>query len=217
LCTPTHPPTHSAQVLVEYVLIADVNDSDETAHALGRLLHSRRANMMLNVIPYNPTLVARPYKAPSFEATKGFSDIVRSHGIHVILRQELGQDISGACGQLVVSTLGGGSTGGCATDVEDMCGTGNKAAPGPAAQAAVGAAASERRMGIKRFVAPGDSVGASECANESCGCAPSNAINDDAKDSARAEGGMISPRTVLLLAFAAGTVAAATALWMQRR
>jgi len=36
-------------VLIEYVLIADVNDSDETAHELGALLKDRA--IVLNVIP----------------------------------------------------------------------------------------------------------------------------------------------------------------------
>ena len=38
-------------MLIEYVLIADVNDSDETAHILGQLLQPRK--VMLNVICLN--------------------------------------------------------------------------------------------------------------------------------------------------------------------
>ena len=48
--------------LVEYVLIADVNDSEEVAHQLGQLLEGR--TVVLNVIPYNPTAVPYDYKPP---------------------------------------------------------------------------------------------------------------------------------------------------------
>lgn len=91
------------KVLVEYVLIADTNDMDATAHDLGKLLAPRSA--LLNVIPYNPTSVIHQYRAPSAQRTHQFCEIVRSYGVKTILRQELGQDIAGACGQLVVSTL----------------------------------------------------------------------------------------------------------------
>ena len=117
---------HRCKVLVEYVLIADVNDSEETAHALGRLLEPRSA--LLNVIPYNPTTVTRQYCAPSPERVQSFCEAVREHGVVTIIRQELGQDISGACGQLVVDA-GGGKAGVCgnangkadgAKDMEDL-------------------------------------------------------------------------------------------------
>ena len=61
--------------------------------------------VMLNVIPYNPTTVIQKYQAPTTIAVQRFCAIVRAHSVVVILRQELGQDINGACGQLVVSAL----------------------------------------------------------------------------------------------------------------
>lgn len=88
-------------VVIEYVLIANVNDHESTAHQLGKLLQER--SVMLNVIPYNPTAVPFDYKAPSREAADAFCQIVRTYGVKTTLRQELGQDIGGACGQLVVS------------------------------------------------------------------------------------------------------------------
>ena len=41
--------------MMEYILIAEVNSSDECAHRLGRLLADCKALVMLNIIPYNPT------------------------------------------------------------------------------------------------------------------------------------------------------------------
>ena len=106
-------------VLVEYVMIQDVNDSVETAHALGKLLQGK--DMLLNLIPYNPTLVPFDYKSPTRETQNAFVDIVRNtYNVHTLLRQELGQDISSACGQLVIT-----SQKQCTesiTDLEDLAG-----------------------------------------------------------------------------------------------
>lgn len=44
---------HQVAGMIEYILIAGVNDSKECAHLLGNLLKNR--NVMLNVIPYNDT------------------------------------------------------------------------------------------------------------------------------------------------------------------
>ena len=214
---------------MEYVLIAEINDSEETAHALGKLLHSRRANMMLNIIPYNPTLVAMPYKAPSYESTKLFSETVRSHGIQVILRQELGQDIAGACGQLVVSTLGGGGavgSGGCATDVEDMCAGAAGAGPGAGVatgqgKAAGGAGAS---VGIKRFVANSKSskeASASEsgpaCSDDSCQCAHASEKEETDKPSSPSTSRIPSTRMLAIGGAAAAAAAVCIVLVLARR
>ncbi|TPX35515.1 hypothetical protein SmJEL517_g02037 [Synchytrium microbalum] len=98
-------------VLVEYVLIANVNDSEPVANDLGRLLAGR--NVLLNVLPYNETNVPHNYKRPSREVANQFVAITRSHGVWTILRQSLGNDAAAACGQLVVEQ--------CATtDMEDF-------------------------------------------------------------------------------------------------
>jgi 23S rRNA (adenine(2503)-C(2))-methyltransferase len=90
-------------ILIEYVLIRDVNDSDEVAHQLGTLLQGR--DTLLNVIPYNPTDVPFDYKTPTPEQAASFVDITRRvYGLHTLFRQELGQDIASACGQLVIDS-----------------------------------------------------------------------------------------------------------------
>ena len=62
-------------VLVEYVLIADINDSDETAHLLGKLLQNLK--VLLNVIPYNVTDVPHDYKPPTLKRCERFVTITR--------------------------------------------------------------------------------------------------------------------------------------------
>lgn len=102
----------SRHILVEYVLIANINDSAETAHELGTLLKNRK--ILLNVIPYNPTAVEFDYKTPSREASSAFVETVREYGVKTILRQTLGDEIKSACGQLVIEQKG------CDADIEDL-------------------------------------------------------------------------------------------------
>lgn len=99
-------PSKITGVMIEYILIKDINDSAENAHELAALLsqNNRRPHILLNLIPYNPTEVAEDYEAPLDETVDGFHRICISHPyeIHTRVRQEKGQDIAGACGQLAL-------------------------------------------------------------------------------------------------------------------
>lgn len=94
----------STGIMIEYILIGDVNDRDEHAHELAQLLQSRRGYVMLNLIPYNPTEVAEDFRPPTQEQVDQFAKICMSEPylVHTRVRQEKGQDIAGACGQLAV-------------------------------------------------------------------------------------------------------------------
>lgn len=93
-------------VMIEYILIRDVNDKTEHAEELARLLAPRRRYVMLNLIPYNPTEVAEDFQPPLPEQVETFmrTCIAEPYSIHTRVRQEKGQDIAGACGQLAVVT-----------------------------------------------------------------------------------------------------------------
>lgn len=81
----------------EYILIADVNDSEEQAHLLAR--HARRLSAKVNLIPYN-TVEDLPWSRPSRDRREKFLSILRAHKIPATLRREKGHDIDAACGQL---------------------------------------------------------------------------------------------------------------------
>ena len=81
----------------EYVLLAEVNDGDEHARQLVRLLAGREA--LLNVIPYNP-VAGLPYGTPSPERRQAFRAILEQGGIGVKFRHLKGDRIDAACGQL---------------------------------------------------------------------------------------------------------------------
>lgn len=81
----------------EYVLLGGVNDSEQCAQELTRLLRGRA--VMMNVIPYNP-VEGLPYVTPSKECIARFRQILESSGINVMFRQRKGDEINAACGQL---------------------------------------------------------------------------------------------------------------------
>lgn len=112
----------STSVMIEYILIKNVNDSETCAHELGLLLSSRRAFVLLNLIPYNPTPVAEAYEAPTAEAVETFFKICSSekYRIYTRVRQEMGSDIAGACGQLALAKKGSDGEG--VRDIEDIAG-----------------------------------------------------------------------------------------------
>lgn len=91
------------RVFVEYVVLSGVNDGLEQAHELGQLLQGHSA--VLNLIPWNPVYSpdGPKFAAPSEQALAAFQQVLRGqYGISTTVRQEKGQDISGACGQLVI-------------------------------------------------------------------------------------------------------------------
>lgn len=94
--------------LVEYVLLAGVNDGAEQAHDLGRLLASR--GWTVNLIPYNE-VAGTGFATPSAEATTRFQSILRGeYGINTTVRRAMGRDVGGACGQLASK---------CVADIEE--------------------------------------------------------------------------------------------------
>ena len=85
------------RVTVEYVLLAEVNDTPEDAVALARLLKGVR--IKVNLIPYNEHRKS-PYRSPQRETIDRFRDILLAEGIQAITRERRGADIAAACGQL---------------------------------------------------------------------------------------------------------------------
>ncbi|HVU38788.1 MAG TPA: 23S rRNA (adenine(2503)-C(2))-methyltransferase RlmN [Opitutales bacterium] len=92
---------HGRMVTLEFILIAEVNDHPEQAHALANIAAELHAHV--NLIPYN-TVDGLPWKRPSLESQDAFADILRRAGISVTLRREKGHDIAAACGQLRLQT-----------------------------------------------------------------------------------------------------------------
>lgn len=85
------------RITFEYALIKGVNDLNDHAFELGRLLSGMLCHV--NLIPANP-VTGRGIAPPSRERVEGFRRLVEKHGVAVTIRRELGAEIDAACGQL---------------------------------------------------------------------------------------------------------------------
>jgi len=85
------------RIMFEYILIADINDSDEQARELAKI--ARRLSAKINLIPYN-TVEGLEWSRPSRARQERFQSILREHSVVATLRREKGHDIAAACGQL---------------------------------------------------------------------------------------------------------------------
>jgi adenine C2-methylase RlmN of 23S rRNA A2503 and tRNA A37 len=94
-------PNTRHRAMIEYVMIKGPTTTLEAAHELGRLCQGRQ--IVVNLIPYNPTNVQDPLECPSWEQMREFRSIVGSYGIFCTIRRTMGADIDSACGQLVRS------------------------------------------------------------------------------------------------------------------
>ncbi len=89
--------TTKRRVTYEYALIAGVNDREEDAKEIIRLLKGSLAH--INLIPVND-VKERNYIKSSKEQIRKFADTLINAGIETTIRRELGSDINAACGQL---------------------------------------------------------------------------------------------------------------------
>lgn len=89
--------TERNRITWEYVMLEGVNDHDEHAHQLARLLHGIPSK--INLIPFNPFPETR-YRRSSNNRIHRFRDILSAAGYTVITRKTRGDDIDAACGQL---------------------------------------------------------------------------------------------------------------------
>ena len=89
------------RITFEYILIAQVNDSDEQARQLAK--HARALEAKVNLIPYN-RVEGLDWTQPSIDRQKKFLAILRSADVRAALRREKGDDIAAACGQLRLQT-----------------------------------------------------------------------------------------------------------------
>lgn len=93
------------RVTFEYVLLRDVNDSDEEARALAAL--TAGVPCKINLIPYNElgdegiAAGAPVFRRPKAARIEAFARCLRAHTSRTVtLRESRGRDIDAACGQL---------------------------------------------------------------------------------------------------------------------
>ena len=85
------------RITFEYIMLDGVNDSDDNAIELCKLL--KGLNCYVNLIPYNETNNIQ-YKRSKNDRILKFYDIIKKNNVGVTIRREFGTNISAACGQL---------------------------------------------------------------------------------------------------------------------
>ena len=89
----------SERFTFEYVMLRGVNDSDEHARQLAKLINRHRLQAKVNLIPHNPA-EPLPYQPSSAERVESFRQVMEAKGVHAFVRRPRGRDILAACGQL---------------------------------------------------------------------------------------------------------------------
>ena len=93
--------SNSERITFEYVMLKDVNDTDEDARRLINLIRGIPAK--INLIPFNEWPGA-PYERSSNNRIRAFADIIYKAGYASPIRTPRGEDIMAACGQLKSET-----------------------------------------------------------------------------------------------------------------
>ncbi|GMI17718.1 hypothetical protein TrLO_g14823, partial [Triparma laevis f. longispina] len=88
------------KAMIQYTMLEGPTATFECAHQLGKLCEKK--NIIVNLIPYNTTDVKDKFQCPSMEHIEAFQKIVMGYGLYVFIRKTMGEDIAGACGQLVL-------------------------------------------------------------------------------------------------------------------
>jgi len=93
--------SNSERITFEYVMLKDVNDSDDDARRLVKLIAGIPAK--INLIPFNEWPGA-PYERSDWSRIEAFADIIYKAGYASPIRTPRGEDIMAACGQLKSAT-----------------------------------------------------------------------------------------------------------------
>jgi 23S rRNA (adenine2503-C2)-methyltransferase len=93
------PLSKRRRIMFEYVMLAGINDSDEDARKLVKVLSGVKAKV--NLLPLNAA-PGIPFERPSDERINKFAKVLADKGLMVSVRKSRGRDIRAACGQLIV-------------------------------------------------------------------------------------------------------------------
>ena len=93
--------SNSERITFEYVMLKDVNDSEEDARRLVKLIKGIHAK--INLIPFNEW-PGSAYQRSDRKQIEAFAEIVYKAGYSSPIRRPRGEDIMAACGQLKSAT-----------------------------------------------------------------------------------------------------------------
>lgn len=93
---------HGRMITLEFILIANINDSPEQARELAKIARNLHAHV--NLIPYNK-VEGLAWERPSGNRQMAFLRILQEHAVPATLRREKGNNINAACGQLRLKNI----------------------------------------------------------------------------------------------------------------
>jgi len=89
-------------ILAEYVMLKDHNDSIQNAHEL--MAYLKQIPSIINLIPYNAQSNSM-FEPPEDHIIKDFQKVLIEGGFKTYIRQNKGNPIMAACGQLGIVHL----------------------------------------------------------------------------------------------------------------
>ena len=90
------------RVLIEYVLLAGVNDTPADAYRLCALLEGM--DCTVNLLPFN-AYPGAAYEAPADDTVSAFRAVLVEASLVAVVRESRGREISAACGQLKTESV----------------------------------------------------------------------------------------------------------------
>ncbi len=97
-----YPIQKRKRIMIEYIMLDGINDSDEEARRLATLL--RPVPCKINLLAYNEC-AGSSYRPSPKNRILAFQEILRNAHYSVFIRSSRGSDIAAACGQLAGSLL----------------------------------------------------------------------------------------------------------------
>ncbi|TQS74096.1 23S rRNA (adenine(2503)-C(2))-methyltransferase RlmN [Ornithinibacillus gellani] len=88
------------RITFEYIMLREVNDHQQEAKELAKLLSGIRHLAYVNLIPYNSVDEHNQYARSETSTIQAFHETLKANGIQSGVRWENGADIDAACGQL---------------------------------------------------------------------------------------------------------------------
>lgn len=93
---------NNRRLTFEYILLDGVNNKEEHARQLSKLL--KGLNAYVNLIPYN-SVDEKGFKSVNHEKAMVFYDLLMKNHVRCTIRKEHGNDIDAACGQLRIKEI----------------------------------------------------------------------------------------------------------------
>jgi len=92
------------KITFEYIMLKDVNDSNDQAYELINLIKKNNINAKINLIPFNPWMSCGYFRSDDKRIIE-FQKLLKKNSLIATIRKTRGDDVMAACGQLKSQSL----------------------------------------------------------------------------------------------------------------